>query len=1060
MRRLLSAVLIFAAPLQAVVVFSNQISDGATHSSVRIRTDFDVTAIFRVQYGSTNAYGNTGYVVRNIDYNQPQAGPGTVVWFIGGLAPSSVVHYCWQGSEDAGSTWTPSCTGGINDVTAATTLAWPSPHPANPVPLPAKYAPTAPTVFAHTSAATSCADFMTKLATEAAHVDGLNYRVTLPAGTVCNTADLLQVDGFGDPISYSPPTRNQAATGMVMVTTDAVLPARGTRIAPANASSLVTFQNNLINTGITSLPTTGTSCADHYLGEFAYELAGTDITISQCIGGTTYPVTGTSASGAPLTVTATGAGAAVSVGDQVDVYGVGGNTVANYASWFVSAKSTDTLTLCGNYQFGGCQSMDPTLYNSSGNWTSGGVVRLHVWHTVVPVFTGALSALRGQSCATENTWSKANDLGIKNVDRMLWCVDAGSGPVWQQMRFVHPGSADVDSFNFGVNTHHYWLRGVQFTEAPVPTTTFTGTATGWGAVARDAGHFSPGGWDKLTLVAIGDGYAVNGSSCTAYPCTPDPQDPHDLVLEQVLLRARDDYAKVNNAIGINIVNNLLVTESYVNSVFACSVFGTTPPECTAAFVLSNEPSNGVSLVNNYVDVPGITIFQTDQAVALRLVPAFNWFINRNHLTISDKYFYNGTGSSNGWYYGDRQHIEWKGIQYAEVSGNILDNLFTTVSAAIGTAIEITVANYGDCITYPTGCRGSYPNGIQSSDVFIHDNTIANGPGGVIMKGHLNTGPGTPNQDIGAITGQRHAVENNIIQTVPRCVPWKCGVPWVYTRALELNIGLEDVQLIHNTVWTQTAGSAGIPSTITTYQQYDSPMEGLFVQNNIFAWPTNGAGANPLKAANALNSTLFGQAAMDASSTKYPSGTSYTYDNNVFGHADPGTFPAGNFYSVNPGWVSVGTPDPTTPSTYVLTSGVYRSGQAHPATDGSDMGVDVAALLAAQGGVPCTYSIAPDSHTYPAAGGSQNVAITTQVGCAWTAIYSVGWISGPTSGVGSQTISITADANVGILRATTVVIVDQEFEATQLAPVVPPTGTGISMSPKVGVGAGVQLPVSN
>ncbi len=1034
--------LLLSLNLYGAVTFSNQVSDGATHSSVRIRSDFDVTAIFRVQYGSTNAYGNTSYVVRNFDYNQPQTGPSTVVWFIGGLDPSSTVHYCWQGSQDSGSTWTPTCTGGVNDVVSTPTLALPSPHPADPVPLPAKYAPTAPTVFAHTSVATSCADFMTKLTTEAAHVDGLNYKVTLPAGTVCNTYDLFQADGFGDPISFSPPTRDQAATGMVMITTDAVLPARGTRISPGDAASLVTFQNNLINTGQNTLPTNGTSCAANYLGEFGYGLSGTDITISQCVGGTTFPVTGTSASGAALTVTATGVGAAVSVGDQVDIYGVGGNTVANYASWFVSGKSTDTLSLCGNYQFGGCQSMDPTLYNSSGNWTSGGVVRQHVWATVTPVTTGTLASLRGQTCATENTWAKATDVGIKNVDRMLWCVDPGGGAVWQQMRFVHPGSNDIDAFNFGVNTHHYWLRGIQFLEAPTPTTTFTGTATGWGTVARDAGHFTPGGWDKLTLIAIGDGYTVNGSSCIAYPCTPDPQDPHDLVLEQVLLRSRDDYAKVNNAIGINIVNNLLVTESYVNSVFACSVFGTTPPECTAAFVLSTEPSNGVSLVNNYSDLPGITIFQTDQAIALRLVPAFNWFINRNHFTISDKYFYNGTGSSNGWYYGDRQHIEWKGIQYAEVSGNILENLFTTVAAAIGTAIEITVANYGDCVTYPTGCRGVYPNGIQTTDVWIHDNIIRNSDGGVVIKGHLNTGPNTPNDDIGAITGRRHMISNNIIQTVPRCVPWKCGAPNVYTRALELNVGLEDVQLIHNTVWSMVAGNASIPSTVTTYQQYDSPMEGLLSQNNIFAWPTNDAGANPLKAANALNNTQLGQAALDVSSTKYPSGTSYTYDNNVFGHADPGTFPAGNFYSLNPGWVSTSTPDPASPVTYTLTSGVYRAGQAHPATDGTDMGVNVPALIAAQAGVCADLAFAPTSATavYTGATGTFDATVTDSA-CDRAVTSSDSWLTCTANCTGTGSVSgiaWAAAANSGGARSATLSSNGIAFTVNQDA--VPPPAT--------------------
>ncbi|MEW6126548.1 MAG: BACON domain-containing carbohydrate-binding protein [Acidobacteriota bacterium] len=85
------------------------------------------------------------------------------------------------------------------------------------------------------------------------------------------------------------------------------------------------------------------------------------------------------------------------------------------------------------------------------------------------------------------------------------------------------------------------------------------------------------------------------------------------------------------------------------------------------------------------------------------------------------------------------------------------------------------------------------------------------------------------------------------------------------------------------------------------------------------------------------------------------------------------------------------------------------------------------------GSSCSYSINPTSQNYPATGGSGSITLTTQSGCAWTAVSNDGFITitSAGSGSGSATVNYTVAANATTNQRTgTLTIAGQTFTVTQ------------------------------
>lgn len=81
---------------------------------------------------------------------------------------------------------------------------------------------------------------------------------------------------------------------------------------------------------------------------------------------------------------------------------------------------------------------------------------------------------------------------------------------------------------------------------------------------------------------------------------------------------------------------------------------------------------------------------------------------------------------------------------------------------------------------------------------------------------------------------------------------------------------------------------------------------------------------------------------------------------------------------------------------------------------------------------CNYGLSPTSTNLTVNGGTGSVAVTTGVGCTWTAVSNVGWITitGGNSGTGSGTVSYTVAVNSGPTRAGTLTVAGQTVTVTQ------------------------------
>ncbi len=86
-----------------------------------------------------------------------------------------------------------------------------------------------------------------------------------------------------------------------------------------------------------------------------------------------------------------------------------------------------------------------------------------------------------------------------------------------------------------------------------------------------------------------------------------------------------------------------------------------------------------------------------------------------------------------------------------------------------------------------------------------------------------------------------------------------------------------------------------------------------------------------------------------------------------------------------------------------------------------------------GGVACTFSILPTSQSFSAAGGTGSVAVTTQNGCAWTAVSNNSFITvtSGASGTGNGTVNYFVSANAAAsTQVGTITIAGQTFTVTE------------------------------
>lgn len=132
--------------------------------------------------------------------------------------------------------------------------------------------------------------------------------------------------------------------------------------------------------------------------------------------------------------------------------------------------------------------------------------------------------------------------------------------------------------------------------------------------------------------------------------------------------------------------------------------------------------------------------------------------------------------------------------------------------------------------------------------------------------------------------------------------------------------------------------------------------------------------------------------------------------------------------VNNSWITVtsggsGSGNGTVNYTVAVNTGSARTGT---------MIIAGRVLTVTQDAPACSYSIAPTSAGYPAAGGSGSVSVTAGAGCAWTAVSNNAWItiSSGQNGSGNGTVNYSVAANSGASRTGTMTIAGLTFTVTQ------------------------------
>jgi hypothetical protein len=111
-------------------------------------------------------------------------------------------------------------------------------------------------------------------------------------------------------------------------------------------------------------------------------------------------------------------------------------------------------------------------------------------------------------------------------------------------------------------------------------------------------------------------------------------------------------------------------------------------------------------------------------------------------------------------------------------------------------------------------------------------------------------------------------------------------------------------------------------------------------------------------------------------------------------------------------------------------------QGNPGSYDNNVGsLRVSLAVGISGGVPCSYSLNPNSINAPAAGGAESVTVTTQPGCFWSSSVTGSWltVTPNASNNGQGTLQFSVAANSGTsARTATILIADQTLTINQAA----------------------------
>lgn len=409
---------------------------------------------------------------------------------------------------------------------------------------------------------------------------------------------------------------------------------------------------------------------------------------------------------------------------------------------------------------------------------------------------------------------------------------------------------------------------------------------------------------------------------------------HDIVFDRVYVHGLDYPNRVLNAFYPFNGSRVSIIDSNISKINCWQNYNSVPSsgcgwEGSSAIHLDKGPGP-VKISNNRIEAIGIAFFANDD-IQSALPTDFE---------ITNNYFYNdekyreGSPTSDGRHYFNRQQLEFKKGLRILIQGNVFENNWGDIN--MGYAIELV--NHG------TG-------NSQVADVNINNNIIKNSASGMTFNCHE-----VPGMTVNTKPITRVKITNNILSGLNGYK--KIAVPGHFSNgvnatAFNLYGGCEDFQIIHNTVY-KNKGIA--PAFLFTGYQWNS---GLVMKDNVL-WYNNdnnlgGIVAEGLGGQIPSVPSRRGKAVLDKHYLALPN-TSWTFERNVivagFGDSRSDIYPV-DFSTI--------TPDYPTGNYWVSSESLINFAEASSgnftilnptykaiASDGTDPGVNMVTLNSVAG----------------------------------------------------------------------------------------------------------------
>lgn len=442
-------------------------------------------------------------------------------------------------------------------------------------------------------------------------------------------------------------------------------------------------------------------------------------------------------------------------------------------------------------------------------------------------FSGAIPS----SCAVDNSWYyKSDEIDPSSI---FWC---GNNKLYRlNMGATNAGGA----IGFAAGAHHYRISGIRFLSIPLAS---GGTPSYWATEYTANLALSGIIFDLLSGAGVHHIIIERNQIDVSYPYR----------LKVVAYVGGDDIVIANNHAVANYNVPTLGDSTGCNS-------------CTSGFVqLAGTERTLVD--NNYIDVPGIPLFGTDD------VPSgtYDVKVSRNYITNPAKYIHGRTENTaycGGCFFPSRHILEIKMGSRWLVEGNQIDQHFASTN------------NQGD--VFSVSSRPG-PSRLPIADVWIRNNKVWSAPNFAYVIGHND-------QSEQAAATARVAFTGNLVYDIDG-LRYPTGGSTRVGRGFAVFWGAEDTIIERNTILNACTGYA--PYFVMGDFQ---PSEGLQLHRNIATGCSVGAPYYWLGRINVGGGTT-------GLSAHWPSTGGYSVTGNVFYDAGGGItgtgYPAGNFWPAN------------------------------------------------------------------------------------------------------------------------------------------------------------------